>query len=130
MKFPKAEAQTVLAWMNEQMYGDMHTEWTNGNEHDRMREAADFLQGLCKEKMLKRVCSYSVFKASAHPGDDSPIDSRQFTIFAPTSEELDATMEARFDADAQKLPEGEFIDDCAWGVDVPAEWNELTKEWI
>ena len=68
MKFPKAEVQAVLTWMNEQMYGDMHTEWTNGNEHDRMREAADFLQGLCKEKMLKRVCSYSVFKSSSYPG--------------------------------------------------------------
>lgn len=131
MKFPKDEAQAVLAWMNEQMYGDQRTEWSNGNEHDRMRETADFLQGLCKEKMLKRVCSYSVFKSSAHPGyDDSPIGSRQFTVFAPTSEGLDTAMEARFDADAQKLPEGEFIDDCAWGVDVPAEWNELTEEWI
>lgn len=95
MKFPKTEAQAVLAWMNEQMYGDQRTEWSSGNEHDRMREAADFLQGLCKEKMLKRVCNYSVFRANSRPGyDDRPVDSDQFTVFAPTSEELDAAMEA------------------------------------
>ena len=130
MKFPKTEAQAVLAWMNEQMYGDQRTEWSSGNEHDRMRDAADFLQGLCKEKMLKRVCSYSVFRANGRPGyDDRPVDSDQFTVFAPTSEELDAAMEARFDEAAKDLPDGEFIDDCAWGVDVPAEWNELTEEW-
>ena len=28
------------------MYGDTMTEWTYGNEHDRMSEAADFLSGL------------------------------------------------------------------------------------
>lgn len=131
MKFPMTEAQAVLAWMNEQMYGDTHTEWTYGNEHDRMREAADFLQGLCKAKMLKRVCSYSVFKNSAHPGyDDRPIDSEQFTVFASTSEELDTAMEAKFDEAAHELPEGQYIDDCAWGVDVPAEWDELAEEWV
>lgn len=32
--------------MREQMYGDVTTEWTYGNEHDRMYEAADFLRGL------------------------------------------------------------------------------------
>ena len=32
--------------MREQMYGDTVTEWTYGNEHDRMSEAADFLSGL------------------------------------------------------------------------------------
>ena len=46
MDFPKNEAQAVLAWMREQMYGDVTTEWTYGNEHDRMYEAADFLRGL------------------------------------------------------------------------------------
>lgn len=128
-KFPKAEAKAVLAWMNEQMYGDTHTEWTHGNEHDRMREAADLLETLCKEKMLKRVCRYSVLKAGTQPGGDA-VDSIQFTVFAPTSEELDAAMEARFDKAEKEIPEGEFIDDCGWGVDVPAEWNELTEEWV
>ena len=46
MDFPKKEAQTLLDWMREQMYGDTVTEWTYGNEHDRMSEAADFLSGL------------------------------------------------------------------------------------
>ena len=46
MDFPKDEVQTLLAWMREQMYGDTMTEWTYGNEHDRMSEAADFLSGL------------------------------------------------------------------------------------
>ena len=44
--FPKDEVLTLLAWMREQMYGDTVTEWTYGNEHDRMSEAADFLSGL------------------------------------------------------------------------------------
>lgn len=131
MTFPQKEALAVIAWMNEQMYGDKHTEWTYGNEHDRMREAADFLESLCKRRMLKRVCSYSVFKAGAQPGrGDCAVDNVQFTVFAPTSEELDAAMEARFDKAEKEAPEGEFIDDCGWGVDVPAEWSELTEEWI
>ena len=46
MDFPKDEVQTLLAWMREQMYGDTVTEWTYGNEQDRMSEAADFLSGL------------------------------------------------------------------------------------
>ena len=46
MDFPKDEAQALLDWMREQMYGDTVTEWTYGNEHDRMSEAADFLGGL------------------------------------------------------------------------------------
>lgn len=46
MDFPKNEAQTLLEWMREQMYGDTVTEWTYGNGHDRMSEAADFLSGL------------------------------------------------------------------------------------
>lgn len=46
MDFPKNEAQTLLDWMRGQMYGDTVTEWTYGNEHDRMSEAADFLGGL------------------------------------------------------------------------------------
>ena len=46
MDFPKNEVQTLLDWMREQMYGDTVTEWTYGNEHDRMSEAADFLSGL------------------------------------------------------------------------------------
>ncbi|WP_300913558.1 hypothetical protein [Faecalibaculum rodentium] len=36
----------MLDWMREQMYGDTVTEWTYGNEHDRMSKAADFLSGL------------------------------------------------------------------------------------
>lgn len=46
MDFPKNEVQTLLEWMRGQMYGDTVTEWTYGNEHDRMSEAADFLSGL------------------------------------------------------------------------------------
>ena len=46
MDFPKDEAQALLDWMLEQMYGDTVTEWTYGNEHDRMSGAADFLSGL------------------------------------------------------------------------------------
>ena len=46
MDFPKNEVQTLLDWMREQMYGDTVTEWTYGNEHDRMSKAADFLSGL------------------------------------------------------------------------------------
>ena len=46
MDFPKSEVQTVLAWMREQMYGEVTTEWTYGNEHDRMYEAADLLGNL------------------------------------------------------------------------------------
>lgn len=50
MDFPKIEVQTVLAWMREQMYGEVTTEWTYGNEHDRMYEAADFLRGLLSKQ--------------------------------------------------------------------------------
>lgn len=46
MDFPKDEAQALLDWMREQMYGDTVTEWTYGNEHNRMSGAADFLSGL------------------------------------------------------------------------------------
>ncbi len=46
MDFPKDEIQTLLAWMRDQMYGDTVTEWTYGNEHDRMSEVVDFLNGL------------------------------------------------------------------------------------
>ena len=46
MDFPKNETKVLLDWMREQMYGDTVTEWTYGNEHDRMNEAADFLIGL------------------------------------------------------------------------------------
>ena len=46
MDFPKDEIQILLVWMREQMYGDTVTEWTYGNEHDRMSETADFLSSL------------------------------------------------------------------------------------
>lgn len=46
MDFPKNEVQAVLVWMREQMYGEVTTEWTYGNEHDRMYEAADLLRNL------------------------------------------------------------------------------------
>ena len=130
MTFPQKETLAVIAWMNEQMYGDKHTEWTCGNEHDRMRDATDFLESLCKRRMLKRVCRYSVFEDGAQPShSDCAVDSVQFTVFAPTSEELDSAMEARLDKAEKEIPEGKFIDDCGWSVDVPAEWNELTEEW-
>ena len=46
MDFPKKEVQALLDWMREQMYGGTVTEWTYGNEHDRMSGAADFLGSL------------------------------------------------------------------------------------
>lgn len=46
MDFPKNEIQVLLAWMREQMHGDTTTEWTYGNQHDHMSEAANFLSGL------------------------------------------------------------------------------------
>lgn len=50
MDFPKNETKVLLDWMREQMYGDTVTEWTYGNEHDRMSEAADFLSDLLLRK--------------------------------------------------------------------------------
>ena len=50
MDFPKKETQALLEWMRGQMYGDTVTEWTYGNEHDRMSEAADFLRGLLSKQ--------------------------------------------------------------------------------
>lgn len=56
MNFPKKETKTVLAWMREQMYGDTNTEWTYGDEHDRMAFCADLLQTLIeKERAEKRI---------------------------------------------------------------------------
>ncbi len=46
MDFPKNEMKALLDWMREQMYSDTVTEWTYGNAHDCMSEAADFLGGL------------------------------------------------------------------------------------
>lgn len=46
MDFPKKEAEALLEWMREQMYGDITTEWTYGNEHDRMAACADLIQTL------------------------------------------------------------------------------------
>lgn len=37
--------KTVRDYMLERMYGK-HTDWTNGNEHDRMREACDLIERL------------------------------------------------------------------------------------
>lgn len=37
--------KTVTEWMHSQMY-EQRTEWTYGNEHDRMHEAYSFLAGL------------------------------------------------------------------------------------
>ena len=57
MDFPKNEIQVLLAWMREQMYGDVTTEWTYGNEHDRMSEAAGFLSGLLsRENGEAEIC--------------------------------------------------------------------------
>lgn len=44
--FPKREAEVLLAWMREQMYGDAVTQWTYGNEHDCMLDCADLIQDL------------------------------------------------------------------------------------
>ena len=55
MNFPKKEAQALLDWMRGQMYGDAVTEWTYGNEHDRMSEAADFLIGLLSREAVRRT---------------------------------------------------------------------------
>lgn len=46
MKFPKKEARALLDWMKVQMYGDKVTEWTYGDEHDRMCDAVDLLSSL------------------------------------------------------------------------------------
>ncbi len=48
MNFPKKEAETLLAWMKEQMYGDVTTEWTYGNEHDYMADCADLIRALAE----------------------------------------------------------------------------------
>lgn len=47
MKKPTKEIKAVIAWMQNQMY-DERTEWTYGNEHDRMRTAYDFLEFLAR----------------------------------------------------------------------------------
>ena len=44
--FPKKEAETLIKWMKEQMYGETVTEWTYGNEHDRMADCKSFLESL------------------------------------------------------------------------------------
>ena len=54
--FPKEEAKALLSWMTEQMYGEKVTEWTYGNEHDRMSECAGFLQGLIEKDEFE--CKY------------------------------------------------------------------------
>ena len=41
--FPEAAARALYEWMHEQMCGPVHTEWTYGNEHDEMDEAASFI---------------------------------------------------------------------------------------
>lgn len=50
MKFPRKEAKALLAWMQEQMNGETATEWTYGNEHDRMAECADFIGMLVRRE--------------------------------------------------------------------------------
>lgn len=56
MKFPMKEAKTLLAWMQEQMNGDTATEWTHGNEHDRMVACTDLIQTLVeRESAEKRI---------------------------------------------------------------------------
>ncbi len=46
MNFPEKEAEALLGWMKEQMYGDVTTEWTYGNEHDQMADCADLIRTL------------------------------------------------------------------------------------
>ena len=50
MKFPRKEAKALLTWMQEQMSGETATEWTYGNEHDRMAECADLVGMLIRQE--------------------------------------------------------------------------------
>lgn len=54
MNFPRKEAAAVLAWMQEQMHGDIPTEWTHGNECDRMADCADFIQALVESESAEK----------------------------------------------------------------------------
>lgn len=50
MKKSTKEIKAVISWMKNQMY-DEHTEWTYGNEHDKMRDACFLLEHLIGEEV-------------------------------------------------------------------------------
>ena len=54
MSFPKKEAATVLAWMQDQMNGDTPTKWTHGDERDRMADCADFIRALVESESAEK----------------------------------------------------------------------------
>ena len=54
--FPEAAARALYEWMHEQMCGPVHTEWTYGNEHDAMDEAASFI-----DMLLWKYCDKDEF---------------------------------------------------------------------
>jgi hypothetical protein len=58
MNFPGKEADALLAWMKEQMYGPQATEYRNGNEYDRMKEAADFIGSLVMREAEKYTVEF------------------------------------------------------------------------
>lgn len=58
MKFPGKEADALLAWMKEQMYGPEAAEYRSGNEYNRMREAADFIEGLVTQEAEKYTVEF------------------------------------------------------------------------
>ena len=48
-KNTKAAIRTVVRWMNKVMYEE-HTEWTYGDEHDRMSDAFGLLKYLLEKE--------------------------------------------------------------------------------
>lgn len=54
MNFPRKEAAAVLAWMQDQMNGSTLTQWTNGNERDRMADCADFIRALVDSESAEK----------------------------------------------------------------------------
>ena len=48
-KKTKAAIRTVVRWMNKVMYEE-HTEWTYGDEHDRMSDAFGLLKYLLEKE--------------------------------------------------------------------------------
>lgn len=50
----RAAFRAVRDMMWDQMYGTKPTEWTYGNEHDRMREAYGLLDGLLEKDAAEK----------------------------------------------------------------------------
>lgn len=56
--FPRREVEILLAYMKEQMYGEPKTEWSGGNEHDRMSAAVDLLETLVQKEVNRFAVEY------------------------------------------------------------------------